>query len=62
MDVGVDQSEERRVYLNRYREAQDAGMIPEECKAFAESGYDIGKVRDLLRMGCPLEHLRRIVL
>lgn len=63
MDVAVEQlSEERQVYLNRYKEAREAGLIPEEAAAFAESGYDIGLFRWLIRSGCALEHLRRIVL
>jgi hypothetical protein len=58
----VSAEEEREVFLNRSAEAIRAGLSVDEARAFAHSGVDIGLLRFLVRAGCPLELLRRIVL
>lgn len=55
-------SEPLAVWFKRYQEAREAGLIPEEAKAWAESEQDVGELRRLVRDGCPLEQLRLIVL
>lgn len=59
--------DERRVeevasaWLNRYNEAQDAGLSYEDAAAFADSG-DVSELRKLVKKECPPELIRQIVL
>lgn len=55
-------SEQTRVYLWRYREARLAGLTIIEARLFAESDADVGQLRKLVQLACPVETIRRIVL
>lgn len=53
--------EMQRVFRRRYLEARQAGLSRDEARVFAESGCDIGVLRHLVRSGCPVHLLARIV-
>ncbi len=54
--------EQARVRRRRYWEALDAGLTEVEARLFSESPADIGELRRLVKDGCPLETIRKIVL
>ncbi len=54
--------EQARVRRRRYWEALEAGLTEVEARLFAESPADVGELRRLVKDGCPLETIRRIVL
>ncbi len=58
----VKPDERERVRRRRYWEALEAGMTSPEARLFAESPADVGELRRLVKDGCPLETIRRIVL
>jgi len=61
-DPLVQPDEQARVRRRRYWEALDSGLTTVEARLFAESEADIGELRRLVKDGCPLETIRRIVL
>lgn len=54
--------EATRVRIRRFREARTAGMTVLEAKLFAESEIDIGELRRLVKLECPVEQITRILL
>lgn len=50
------------VYYHRYNAAKEAGLTMLERRLFAESDADIGVLRKLVRDGCPVDLIRKIVL
>ncbi len=62
LEPAVKPNEAERVRRRRYWEALDAGLTSPEARLFSESPADIGELRRLVKDGCPLETIRRIVL
>lgn len=54
--------EQLEVLRRRYVEAREAGLTIVEARLFAESDRDVGELRRLVKKGCPVEQLRRIIL
>lgn len=54
--------EQDRVVGRRFDEALQAGLTPEEARAFAESGVDVGQLRKLVAAGCPARTMSDILL
>ena len=54
--------EQKAVWAQRYKEARDAELTVVEAELFADSDADIGELRRLVKDGCPVEAIRRIVL
>ena len=61
-EPAVVSDELARVLRRRYWEALEAGLTEVEARLFAESDADVGELRRLVKDGCPLETIRRIVL
>lgn len=62
MDDEARELENAEVFRNRYRDARRAGLPPDDALTFAQSFQDVGELRHLIELGCPVEQLRRIVL
>lgn len=54
--------EELEVFRHRQAEAVEAGFTAREALIFGESKVDVGQLRSLVRDGCPLKLIRKIVL
>lgn len=53
--------EERAVFDHRYDEAREAGLSMAQAMAFAANGVDVGQLRKLVRLGCPVRTIAKIV-
>ena len=55
-------AEERRVALWRFAQSRNLGLTYVEARMFAESGSDLGLLRNLVARGCPPSLALRIAL
>lgn len=60
MQAGAD-TENGRVFDDRYTEAEQAGLQPEEALCFANSSIDIGLLRKLVAGDCPPRLIAQIL-
>lgn len=61
MDARHPTDEERAVFEHRYDEARAAGLTMTQAMAFAASRVDVGQLRKLVKAGCPVSVIARIV-
>jgi len=54
--------EERKVLVWRFAQSRRLGLSHVEARLFAESGADLGQLRDLVARGCAAALALRIVL
>ena len=62
LDQAGDTAETEQVHRHRYREARACGLSVLEATHFADSDGDLGELRRLIKLGCPMQLVRRIVL
>jgi len=58
----VARDEALEVWHRRFEEAREAGFNIGDSHQFANSTTDVGQLRKLLQLGCPLDLIAKIIL